>query len=157
MDPSLAAGRIHRDNVAVMHVGCRTRFVLEALQLLGIERGSERQNLQRYPANEGNLFCLVNDSHPPLADLTENVKVAQASGYDSCRTASFVGRQRRRPHHLQRWQQFAEQLPYGRVADSVFFRVRLVAPADAAHELINHLGQQGFDLRRGNGRQDGAG
>ncbi len=64
-------------DVGVVQLGGSLRFVLEALQMLGVERCGEGQDLDRYAASERQLDRLVDDSHAPPADFAHNAKIAQ--------------------------------------------------------------------------------
>jgi hypothetical protein len=69
VDAALAADVVERHDVGVVQAGRSLRFVLEALQLPGIECRGERQHFQRHPPAERNLLGFVHHSHAPAADL----------------------------------------------------------------------------------------
>ena len=74
MQASVAAHRINRHDMGVMQARSRLRLVLKAGQLLGVEHGRERQNLQRDPTSERRIIRLVDDPHPASANLTPQAK-----------------------------------------------------------------------------------
>ena len=73
----LAADRVDRHDVRVVQAGGGLGLELEPLQLPGVERRGERQDLQRHPAAQRELLGLVDDAHAAPADLAEDPEVAQ--------------------------------------------------------------------------------
>ncbi len=57
------------------------RFILEPLQLSGVQRGGKRQDLQRHPAAEGNLRRFVHHTHAAAADLAHEVEFAELAEF----------------------------------------------------------------------------
>ena len=69
----------------------RLRFVLEAVQLLGIEGGGERQHLDGDTAIQRELLRLVNDAHAAAADLADETEIAQQGGHSTHGRLGLVG------------------------------------------------------------------
>ena len=74
---ALAADGVDRDDVRVVQAGGGLGLDLEPLELPGVERRGERQDLQRHAAAERDLLGLVDDPHAAAADLAEDAEVAQ--------------------------------------------------------------------------------
>ena len=68
---AVAAHIVDGHDVLMLETGRRLRLVLEALQLPLVERGGERQDFERHPPVQGDLFRLVDDAHAAAADLAE--------------------------------------------------------------------------------------
>jgi len=77
MHAARAADAMNRHDVLVMQMGRRLRLVFEALQLLGIEGGRERQYLEGHAAAKRDLHRLVDHAHAAPADLPDKAVVAQ--------------------------------------------------------------------------------
>src|SRR5260370_26180290 len=77
MHAAFTARGVDRHYVRVMQVRRRLRFVLEALELLGVQRRGERQDFQRYRPAQGELESLIDHAHAPPADFAEDAKIAQ--------------------------------------------------------------------------------
>ena len=77
MDAALAADRVHRDDPLVLHVRRGQGLGLEPLEAARVDGRGERQDLQRDPPPERDLFGLVDDAHPPTAHLAQQAKVAE--------------------------------------------------------------------------------
>ena len=77
MNAALAANCVHRNDPLVLHVGRGERLGLEPLELVRVDRRGKRQDLERYPPPERDLFGLVNDTHSPAADLAQQSKVTE--------------------------------------------------------------------------------
>ena len=73
----LAADGVDRHDVGVVQAGGGLGLELEPLQLLGVQRRGQRQDLQRHPAVERELLGLVDDAHAAPADLAEDAEIAQ--------------------------------------------------------------------------------
>ena len=76
MDPALAANSMHRDDPLMLHMGCRKRLGFESLEAARVDGRGERQDLERDPPPQRDLFGLVDDAHPPAAHLAQKAKVA---------------------------------------------------------------------------------
>jgi hypothetical protein len=79
VDAVVAAHRVDRHDVRVVQRSRRLRLILEALELLGVERGGEREDLQRHPPAQRQLLGLIDDAHAAPAHLAEQAKVPQAA------------------------------------------------------------------------------
>ena len=77
VDAALAADRVHRHDLLVLHVGRRECLGLEALEAPRIDGRGEREDLQRDSPPQRDLLGLVNDPHPASAHLAQEAKVAQ--------------------------------------------------------------------------------
>ena len=77
VDAALAADRVHRDDLLVLHVRRGQRLCFEALEAARVDGRGERQDLQRDPPPQRDLLGLVNDPHPASAHLTHDAKVAE--------------------------------------------------------------------------------
>ncbi len=66
-----------RHDIGMVQMGGRLRLVLEALQLLGVECGRERQHLQCHPPTQRDLLGLIDDAHTAPADLAQDAVIAQ--------------------------------------------------------------------------------
>ena len=77
VDAALAADRMHRHDPLVLHVCGRQRLGLETLEAARVDGRGERQDLERDPPPERNLLGLVDDPHPPPADLAQEAEVAE--------------------------------------------------------------------------------
>ena len=73
----LAADGVDRHDVGVVQAGGGLGLELEPLELPGVERRGEGQDLQRHAAAERDLLGLVDDAHAAAADLAEDPEVAQ--------------------------------------------------------------------------------
>ena len=69
----------------MVQVGGRLRFVLEALELLRVQRRGEGQHLQGHPPAQRELHRLVDDAHAAAADLADDAEVAQRPLRLDCR------------------------------------------------------------------------
>src|SRR5262245_49216939 len=66
-------------------------FVLEPLQLLGVQGGGERQYFQGHASAERQLLSFVDHSHTTATNLADDAKVAERSPFkksSSYRTAA---------------------------------------------------------------------
>src|SRR5260370_19537169 len=77
MHAALAADAEDWHNVRVVQVGRRLGLVLEALELLGIERCRKRQDLEGDPAVERQLLGFIDDPHTPAAEFSEEAEITQ--------------------------------------------------------------------------------
>jgi hypothetical protein len=77
VDAPLAPDRVHRHDVRVVEQRGGLGLVSEPLELSGIERRGERQDLEGDPAAEGELLGLVHHPHPAAADLADQAEVPQ--------------------------------------------------------------------------------
>ncbi len=77
MDAALAADAIDGDDVLMVQMGGRLGLVLEALDLLGVQGGRQRQHLEGNAPAQRKLLRLVHDPHAASADLAEDAKVPQ--------------------------------------------------------------------------------
>ena len=77
VDAALAADRMHRHDLLVLHVRGRQRLGLESLEAARVDGRGERQHLERDPPPERDLLGLVDDPHPPPAHLAQETKVAE--------------------------------------------------------------------------------
>ena len=100
VDAALAADRVHRDDLLVLHVRRGQCLGLESLEPAGIDGRRERQDLERDPPPERDLLGLVDDAHPAPADLAQEAKVAQLADA-SWRFVRLVVRRDRR-HSVRR-------------------------------------------------------
>jgi hypothetical protein len=78
MNPRLAADGVDRHDVGVMQVRGGLDLDLEPLDLSRVHRRRERQKLQSHTAAKGDLFCLVDDTHPATTDLSDDLVVAKS-------------------------------------------------------------------------------
>ena len=108
IDAAFAADGIDRHDVGVMQMRGGLGLVLEAVQVLGVERRGKGQHLQSHPAPEGKLHGLVDNPHTAPADLAEDAEIAQRQPGlpHRCRSGPrFVGLRfqlrGRRVHHIQ--------------------------------------------------------
>src|SRR5713226_6200919 len=79
VDAAFAAGGEDGDDVGVVQLRGGVSFVLEALQLPGIERAGEGEDFQGDPPAERDLLGLVDDAHAAPADLADDAEIAQNS------------------------------------------------------------------------------
>ena len=77
VDAALAADRMHRHDLLVLHVRSRQRLGLESLEAARVDGRGERQDLQRDPPPERDLLGLVDDPHPAPAHLAQEAEVAE--------------------------------------------------------------------------------
>src|SRR5207302_755947 len=77
VDAAFASHRKDRNDVRVMELCGGLGLVVEALKMLGIEGGRERQDFQRDAPAERKLHRLIDDAHAAAADLAENSEVAE--------------------------------------------------------------------------------
>ena len=77
MNSAFAADGVHRDDVRVMELRRGLGLLPESLQMLGVERGRKRQDLQGHAASQRQLDGLVDDAHAAPADLAHDLEVAQ--------------------------------------------------------------------------------
>ncbi len=77
VDAALAADRVHRHDLLVLHVGRRQCLGLEALEAPRVDGRGERQDLERNPPPQRDLLGLVDDPHPAPAHLAQEAKVAE--------------------------------------------------------------------------------
>ena len=77
MDAPIRADGVDRHDIGMVQLGGGLRFVLESLQVLGIERGGERQDLDGDAPPQRKLQRLVDDAHPAPADFAHQAKIAQ--------------------------------------------------------------------------------
>jgi len=71
--PAGLADAIDRDDAGVFELGGRTRFALEPLDELLVEREGERQDLDRHVALQLFLARLEDDGHPAAAQLVDDL------------------------------------------------------------------------------------
>jgi hypothetical protein len=120
-----AADAMNRYDVLVMQLGRRLRLVFEALQLLGIEGGRERQDLQGHAAAERNLYGFVNHAHAAPADLANQAVVTQRGfGLDLRGRGCMVQVRRSRVNELQAVQALRQRLADFGIARLEFAPVR---------------------------------
>ncbi len=93
MHAAFGTDRVNRDDVRVVQLGGGLGLVLEALQVLGVESGRERQHFQGDAPIQRQLDRLVNDPHATPADLAHDPVIAQRFGRWQLR--GFGGRARR--------------------------------------------------------------
>ncbi len=74
---ALGADGVNRHNVRVMQLGGGLGLIAEALQVFGVERGGERQHLERDAPSQRELHGLVDDAHAAAADFAHDLEVAQ--------------------------------------------------------------------------------
>ena len=77
VDRPFTADRVNRDDILVVQVGRRLGLVLEALQLLGVQGGRERQHLEGDAAVERDLLRFIDDAHAAAADFAHQAEVAE--------------------------------------------------------------------------------
>ena len=77
MDAAIAADGVDRDDVRMLQASSGQGFVLEALQLLGIQRCSEGQDFQGHAAAQGDLLRFIDDAHAAAAHLAQQAKIAE--------------------------------------------------------------------------------
>src|SRR5437870_5657921 len=78
MNAALLADGVDRDDVLVVQAGGGAGFIVEALQLPWIERGSEGEHLEGDAAAERDLLRFIDDAHAAPADLAHQAKIAEA-------------------------------------------------------------------------------
>ena len=66
-----------RDDVGMVQPSRGTGLALESPALLGVAEHVAGQQLERDVAAERNLLGLVHDPHAPMADLAQDVEVAE--------------------------------------------------------------------------------
>jgi hypothetical protein len=150
MDPALTAHGIHGDNMPVVELGRRLSFILEALQLLRVQRRREREYFHRDAAAQGKLFGLVNDPHTAPADLADKAVVTQQDGRMHFRPRAtggiclVDGRQgevcRRRPDELQPIQAFGQPPGDLGVSGEELLAIRPVASLQSVEVLLHRPG-----------------
>ena len=74
VDAPLAADRVHRHDLLVLHVGRRECLGLEALEAPGVDGRGEREDLERDPPPQRDLLGLVHDPHPAPAHLAQEAE-----------------------------------------------------------------------------------
>ncbi len=126
---ALTADAEDRYDVGMVQAGRGLRFILEPLQLPGIQRGGKRQYLQRHPAAEGNLLRFVHHAHATAADLAHQAEVAEGAEFGQV----FQGNQRPRSSRTPK--------TGGRVSQE--FQDR-----QAGLQGLRHLGKSGHQLLR---------
>ncbi len=94
MDAALAADRVHRHDLLVLHVGRREGLGLEALEAPGVDGRGEREDLERDPPPQRDLLGLVDDPHPAPAHLAQEAKVAELAEARGGITRLIAGRLR---------------------------------------------------------------
>jgi hypothetical protein len=77
MHAAFAADVVDRDDTGVVQAGRGLGFVLETLQLPGIHRRREGQDLQGDAAAEGALLGFVDDAHAAAADFADDAEIAE--------------------------------------------------------------------------------
>jgi hypothetical protein len=77
VDAALTADAEDRHDIRVVQLGRCLRFVLETLQLLGIQGGGKRQHLQRHAAAERDLHRFINHAHAAAADFPNDAEISQ--------------------------------------------------------------------------------
>ena len=77
MHAALIADGMDRHDIRMMQMRRGLRLVFEALQLLGIERRGQRQDLQGDTPAQGQLLGLVDDTHAAPAHLAQDAEVSQ--------------------------------------------------------------------------------
>ena len=114
VDAALAADRVHRHDLLVLHVRRREGLGLESLEAARVDGRGEREDLERDPPPQRDLLGLVDDPHPAPAHLAQEAKVAEladargissGSSRDGCRAqrrppAAAAPEGRREPRHL---------------------------------------------------------
>src|SRR5438132_5698656 len=63
MDAMVRADTVDGYNMGMVQLRGRTRLVLEALQLAGVEGRRKRQHFQRDTAAKRQLYCFIDDTH----------------------------------------------------------------------------------------------
>ena len=91
MHAAVAADGEDRHEVRVVEVRRRLGLDLEPLDPPRVDRGGEREDLQRDPAAERDLLGLVDDPHPAPAQLADDPEVAQPRGRDHRRLVLDAG------------------------------------------------------------------
>ncbi len=76
-DARRAADGVLRYDVLVVEQGGCLRLFLEALQLLGVQRGGERQHFERHAPPQRDLLRFVDHAHAAAADFANNAVIAQ--------------------------------------------------------------------------------
>ncbi len=150
VDALVAADRVDGHDVGVVQLGRRLRLVLEALQLPGVERRGERQDLQGDPPGQRDLLGLVDDPHAAAADLADDPVVPQpAAPFRHARPGRPAGgllgalRVGQGARGLQRGQGPAQHGGKGRVAAGVLLDRRPLAAAEALRVVVEHLAEEG--------------
>ena len=77
MHAALAAYGVHGHDIGVMQLGGGLGFVVETLQLLGVEGGGEGQHLQGHAASQRQLHRFIDDAHAAATDLAQDGKIAE--------------------------------------------------------------------------------
>jgi len=134
-------------NVRVVQLRRRLRFVLEALQLPGIQRSGEGEHLQGHAPAEGDLLGLIDDAHAAAARFPKNAEVAQTArdGLEHFRRgAAQTGAG---ADNLQRPEDVAQGCGCLRVAARIFLDVGLVPSFLPLQEFIGHGGDERFQGR----------
>ena len=144
MNAALAADVVDRHDVRMLQVSGRLRLVLETLQLLGVQRRGERQDLQGHAPPQGVLLGLVDDAHAAAADFAEDAEVAQDPGHRAIAGIARQAGRRRQPDDAQGGQDLAQHSRCLRVTGSELGRIRPVAAFLPLQELIHHAGYQRF-------------
>ena len=67
-------------DIVLMKLSRSLGFVLESLELAGVEHGGKGQHLQRDTPIEGDLLGLIDHAHAPAADLAEDTEVPKGAG-----------------------------------------------------------------------------
>ena len=80
MDAPLATDGVDGHDVRVMQLRGGLRFVVKALQMLGVKGGREGQNLKRHAPAQGQLQRFVDNAHAAAADLAHDLEVAERIG-----------------------------------------------------------------------------
>ena len=125
---ALAANGEYRNDVRVVELRRRLRFVLEPLDLLLIEERGKRQDLEGHPSPQGQLLRLVNDTHAAVADLARDAKVPKAG---ACRAFK-----RRAPRRAICHRRSSGRLPLPQEAQAL----------DAGPEPLGDTGMAGDEL-----------
>ena len=77
MHAPLAPDRVDLNDVGVLQRGGGQGFIVEPLQLAGIENGSKREGLQRHPATQRDLLGFVDDAHSAATNLPADAEIAE--------------------------------------------------------------------------------
>jgi hypothetical protein len=71
---------VDRHDVRVVQASGSLRLELKPPLLLRVDRGRERQDLQRHAPAQGDLLGFVDDAHAAAADFADDPEIAQRAG-----------------------------------------------------------------------------
>ncbi len=89
MNTAVTADCVDRHYLIMVQLGSGLSLILEALELPGVQRGSERQHLEGNPPVERELVRFVDHTHAAPADFPDDLKIAQPAALAVTRAAGF--------------------------------------------------------------------